>query len=197
MLNTCKSHGHFGVSGVLLTVSVAAKLASPWLVDILRAGDQGTLLNVLTSAQGIVPAEFYIGQLDDRFLGPISVLCSGLAFLLIGLKFLPRLVGRRLFLYFLAYFFITKWETFVFPSYGDSASGPMMEAVWLLQNNFDFIKLSQQPLFIIGGPKAYLFSIYPAFQALLMKLTPSPQAFLVVNHGITYVMSAAIMALFF
>lgn len=183
--------------GALLIVSVIAKFASPWLVSALLQGDHVSFLNMLTSAKGGVPAEFYIGQLDDRFFGPLSVLCSGLAFLLAGLELLPRLTDRKIFFYFLTYFFVTKWETFLFPPYGDSASGPMMEAVWLLQNNFDFVRLSHQPLFIVGGPKAYLFSIYPAFQALLMKCTPSPQAFLVVNHGVTYIVSAAILALFF
>jgi len=181
----------------LLSLSFLLKLAGPWMVEFLYQSDNLAFLNAIASSQEVLPLAFYTGQLDDRFFGPLSILFSGIAFLSLGLKFLPSLAGARIFVYFLAYFFITKWDTFLFPPYGDSASGPMMEAVWLLQNNFDFVKLSQQPLFIVGGPKAYLFSLYPVFQALLMKLTPTPQVFLAVNHSITYIFSAIVMALFF
>jgi len=182
---------------IFLGFSFLSEWGGPLAVDALYKRGKILFLNACTGAQGILPVEFYTGQFDDKFFGPISAICAALAFLYLGLKFLNRLAGAKLFFYFFAYFLITKWEALVFPPYGDSASGPMMEAVWLLQNNFDFMKLSQQPLFIIGGPKAYLFSFYPGFQALLMKWTPTATAFLVASHLITFLFSAAIMALFF
>ncbi|HQL41312.1 MAG TPA: glycosyltransferase 87 family protein, partial [Candidatus Omnitrophota bacterium] len=193
-----KDAAFFWISfAVLICVSFLAKFASGWIVRALYASNSMDLLSMLTGARQLFPVEFYIGQLDDRFFGPLSILSSAVAFLWLGLRFLPQWTSTRMFVYFLVYFVVSRWETFLFPPYGDSASGPMMEAVWLLQNNFDFIKLSQQPLFIVGGPKAYLFSLYPAFQALLMKFTPTPQAYLIVSHGITYLFSAAVMTLFF
>lgn len=193
-----KDAAFFWISfAMLLCVSFLAKFASGWIVRALYASNSMDLLSILTGARQLFPVEFYIGQLDDRFFGPLSILSSAVAFLWLGLRFLPQWTSTRMFVYFLVYFVISRWETFLFPPYGDSASGPMMEAVWLLQNNFDFIKLSQQPLFIVGGPKAYLFSLYPTFQALLMKFTPTPQAYLIVSHGITYLFSAAVMTLFF
>jgi hypothetical protein len=122
---------------------------------------------------------------------------SGLAFLFLGLRFLSQATFIKLVIFFFAYFLTTKWDILFFPPYGDSASGPMMEAVWLLHNHFDYIKLSQQPLFIVGGPKAYLFSLYPTLQALLMKGTINAKVFLAVNHLFTFALMAIALAWFF
>ncbi|MCA9407572.1 MAG: hypothetical protein KC733_02695, partial [Candidatus Omnitrophica bacterium] len=61
---------------------------------------------------------------------------------------------------------------------------------------FDYASLAKEPGYIYGGPKVYLFSIYPTFLALLMTWISSTKAFLIVNHLIALGMGAGIVALF-
>ncbi len=120
----------------------------------------------------------------------LRILIPGVLFLIwvlwCGSKLTPFRFGAAVF----AFLSLTKLEVFLYPPYGDSASGPFMEAVWLLHHNFDYLALSKEPLFIYGGPKVYLFSIYPTFEALLMKLIPDSKIFLIINHLIVFIWGA-------
>lgn len=80
---------------------------------------------------------------------------------------------------------------FTWPSYWDGTLGPMAQAVWLHQNNFDYHALIHDvPGYYWGGPRVYLWSVYPPFLALMMRLTGSPGVFYPVLHLLHYLMAA-------
>ena len=80
---------------------------------------------------------------------------------------------------------------FTWPSYWDGTVGPMAQAVWLHQHNFDYHALVHEvPGYFWGGPRVYLWSVYPPFLALIMRLTGSPAVFFPVIHLLHYLMAA-------
>ncbi len=155
-----------------------------------------SILNFLSGARGQHPPDFYLGRIQETIFGPLGVLTSGLAFLLFALQYLKESSWKRFALCVFIYLLFAKWEILFFPPYGDSVSGPFVEAMWLARNHFDYLRLSQETLFIRGGPKVYLISIYPTFIAVFMKLIPNTKVFLAINHLFIFAMSAIVFAIF-
>jgi len=182
--------------GLCATGFIVFKFIGPAWVSMLFEGKNFAFLNAVTGCQTICAKEFYLGQFEDIILGPLSIFCVGFLFLLVCLRYQEKLSSLVFGLTVFVYFLITKFDTFLFPPYGDSASGPCMEAVWLLRNNFNYLALHREPLFIHGGPKAYLTSLYPTYLALLMKILPNSKLFLIVNHLIVMALSAIIIVVF-
>ncbi len=84
------------------------------------------------------------------------------------------------------------------PVYWDTILGSMHQAVWLDDNQIDHLKLCRtMPSYAMGGPKVYTNSLYPVFQALLMKVTPSVTVFLVINHLIQLLFAAGTIAVLY
>ena len=139
---------------------------------------------------------FYLGRIEENTLGPLTQLISGLLFAGFALVFLsetsPRKFGFAVFLYLI----LTKFDVLLFPPYGDAIGGPFAEAIWLKNNGFDYSELIHQPGYAAGGPKVYVFSVYPTYLALLMKVLPNIDLFLVVNHLFVFIMAAVIVTLF-
>jgi len=172
------------------------KFLGPHFVKNLYADESIELLNRLTGSISRQSLNYYIGEMEVRVYGPLSMLMAGMVFLLICLNFLNHVNTRKFGLAVFVFLLITKIEVLLFPPYGDAASGPFMEAVWLLKHSFDYKALAQQPAFVFGGPKVYLFSLYPSYQALLMKVFSNVKLFLVVNHLLVFIFSATAVALF-
>lgn len=180
----------------LVVLFYAVRLGSPHLVESWYSSGKLGLLNKITGAETLESLGYYYGACENALFGPLAILLSGSAFLLFGWVYLKR---SGIFIFSLAvlgYFILTRWEVLFYPPYGDTASGPLSEGIWLLQNSFDFAALSRQPGIVEGGPKVYLFSIYPAFQALLMKFLPPAQAYVIVNHLLSFYLAAAVVAVF-
>jgi hypothetical protein len=118
------------------------------------------------------------------------------AFLLLAANFLVQSSFIIFGLSVLGFLLIAKWNVLFFPVYGDAASGPWTEALWLYQHHFDYVGLSQQPGFTMGGPKAYLFSLYPGFIAFLMNIFSNVKCLLFVCHFINFVLAALTVGLF-
>ena len=131
----------------------------------------------------------------NMFLESLIELAFGLAFLLLVLRYFAASRAKVFFLVVLIFLFISKFQVLFFPPYGDIVSGAMVEAAWLSENSFDYLGLSNQPAFWFGGPKVYLISIYPGFQALLMKVIPGSKLFILINHLLTFVLSSGIVVL--
>jgi len=74
--------------------------------------------------------------------------------------------------------------------------GSLSEAVWLYRHNFDYVGLFQQKSSIYGGPKFFLFSLYPGLMALLMKISAAPKTFIIMSHLLNFFLSSIIVALF-
>ncbi|MDP8265979.1 MAG: hypothetical protein P9M07_03435 [Candidatus Aceula meridiana] len=182
--------------GLLGLGFIASKFIGLAWVSALFDSKNFTPLNAVAGCQTICAKEFYLGQFEDIIFGPLSIFCAGFLFLLICLRYRKKLSPPWFGVTVFAYFLITKFDTFLFPPYGDSASGPCMEAVWLLRNNFNYFALHREALFVHGGPKAYLTSLYPTYLALLMKILPGSKIFLIVNHLITMVLSTVIIVVF-
>ncbi len=153
------------------------------------------LLNHLSASVGHQSIAFYQGRVEEELWGPLTQLISGLTFAWICLLWLKDSSTWKFALAVFLYLFITKFDIATLPPYGDPISGPWVEAVWLARHSFDYIGLSQQPEYDLGGPKVYLFSLYPGFLAILIKLIPWVKALLFVNHMLTFAMSAVIVAI--
>jgi len=154
------------------------------------------LLNFLTQRNINQPFGYYLGQMHQLYFGPIFILLTGIAFLIFAWIFLRE---KNIFVFASAvfgYLLLTRFEVLFFPPYGDSVSGPFAEAFWLVNHSFNYMELARQPGFAQGGPKVYLFSIYPTFQAILIKIIPGSKLFLVINHLIVFVLGAFAVSLF-
>ena len=180
----------------LAFLSLALRFLGSQVVYALCDNYTFSILNILSGARGQHVPDFYVGRIQETIFGPLSVLASGLAFLFFALRYLKEANWKSFALCVFIYLLFAKFEILFFPPYGDSVSGPFVEAMWLSRHNFDYARLSQETLFIRGGPKVYLFSLYPTFIALLMKFVPWGKAFLAVNHLIIFAMSAIVCAIF-
>jgi len=181
---------------VLLSCFYLLRLCHPFITQFLYSSEQFTILNKLIGAYVNSGLDFYIGRMEDVFWGPLSIFLANIALLVAVLKYYRDRNAKKFFFLILAYLLLTKFEVIFYPPYGDSVSGPFAEGMWLYNNSFDYAGLAEQPNFLAGGPKVYLFSIYPTYLALMMKFIPNAKAFLFFNHFIVFVLSAAIIALF-
>ncbi len=184
------------LSVVLIIFSLIIKyFADGWTIALLNKG-AASFLSTIIGGTAFDSFDFYVGRVYEVIWGPLEMLCSGIAFLLISLRYFKDASSFKFCFSVFVYLLITKFEILFFPPYGDSASGPVIEAIWLFRNNFDYVSLSKEVIFVHGGPKAYLFSIYPTYLALLMKLIPNTKLFLAINHLIIFGLSAVVFSLF-
>lgn len=173
------------------------KFASVQLINNLYSNKNFHILNKLANCMTDRSLDYYQGVIEERITGPASSVISGVAFIIFSLTFLlDASVGKMTFYIFL-FLIITKIEILFFPPWGDHVGGSLSEAIWLKRNNFNYIGLSQQQSSIFGGPKFFLFSIYPGFIALMMKIFTNAKAFLFTSHLITFGMSSLIAGLFY
>lgn len=133
---------------------------------------------------------------DYGFWALLKQVLSGVIFLITSNYFLVQARFAVFVLSVFGYLLITKWSVLFYPVYGDAASGPWIEALWLYKHNFDYVALNAQPGFTTGGPKAYLFSLYPGFIAVLMNVFHNVKTLLFVNHFISFILAAIIVGLF-
>jgi len=187
------------VFGVLLVVLILSfflvKFQSPQWIKSLYDNDSFGMLNRITSAEGQQSLDFYLGKAEDSLFGPLSILISMVFFLIFALRFFK---GCRLWQFALAVFVflvITKADVLSFPPYGELVAGPYAEATWLSNNSFDYVGLANEKNFSQGGPKVYLTSIYPTIAAFLMKISPTPMIFIVLNHLLIFILAAFVLAI--
>lgn len=182
--------------GALTGLYFLIKFVAPLVIKALAQAQSVALLNIICSASGVQPVSYYVGMMENLIFGPIHMVLSAVIFLCVYWYYLKDVSLKKYFWAVFLFLFATKFEICFWPPYGDSASGPCAEAIWLARHNFDYVLLSKQASFIAGGPKVYLFSIYPTFLAVLMKLIPNVKLFLFVNHVIVLGLAAGIVALF-
>ena len=176
---------------VLIVLFFLVKFLGP--VFFVNSG-LAQLLIKTPSLSGIPSSQFYMGE-SEIYFGMLTQLLSGLAFAFFCMRFLKTSSTKAFAGAVFVYFFLTNCEVLFFPPYGDPISGPWVEAVWLARHHFDFHGLLAQPGYMVGGPKVYVFTIYPAFLAFLMKMIPNVKLFLFFNHLLTFAMSAVIVAI--
>ena len=187
-----------GVS-VIALIALLAKHLIPVLIPFFYHHHNIALLNILSGASIAahdLPLEFYLGRVEEVSLGPASAVFCALAFLLLSVRYWAQASALKFAGAVFVYFLITKSEVLLFPPFGDDMTGPFTEGIWLCQNAFDYRLLSQQPTFIHGGAKVYLFSIYPTFLAAGMTLITNTKAFLFLNHLLSFGLAAGVVALF-
>lgn len=186
------STGFFwGTVAVLLILSWIVKFEGPsWVHELYHSG-HFSVLEFLTGRQDDSLA-YYRGRVGEIWLGPVSQLLSGIAFLLVALRYLKDTTAFRFGAAVFAYLVLAKFEVLFFPPYGDAIGGPFAEAIWLYRHHFDYAALFAQPTYNAGGPKVYMFSVFPTYLALGMAALPNVKAFLAVNHLVFFMMGAAI-----
>jgi len=151
------------------------------------------LLNRLVKVDGKELVGYYVGRVEDIFVGPATSVVTHVVLAVFVLLYLKN-VSSRVFCFAIFFFLIlTKFNILFYPPYGDAIGGPFSEALWLAEHNFDYEGLFHQPAYHFAGPRVYFFSIYPTYLAILLKLIPNTKAFLVVNHMIVFLLSAGIV----
>ncbi|MEW5895017.1 MAG: hypothetical protein AB1650_04595 [Candidatus Omnitrophota bacterium] len=184
-------------SHVLMAVSVflfiVFKIGGPQWIEWLIDRQQFVFLNNLLGVQDALQHSpgFYAGMAESRFYGPISQVMAAIAFVTYALLYLKHASFWRHLLSVFVFFLVTKFEVLFFPPYGDAIGGPFAEAIWLSKNHFDYSALFLQPDYSQGGPRVYLFSIYPTYLAIWLTLIKQPLLMLVVLHQIVFLMIAA------
>ena len=181
----------------LLGLSLVIRIFGAQWVAVLYQNAPDVLNQILKiHPESLLPLDFYIGKMEDVLLGPGSVLASGLAFLIFALCYLKTASGKIFGMAVFFYLLLAKFEVLFFPPYGDAIGGPFVEAIWLARHSFDYAGLARQSDYIHGGPRVYLFSLYPSYLALLIKLIPNTKLFLLINHLIVFAGGAVVVSLF-
>jgi hypothetical protein len=166
----------------------------PSQIDKLYQGKQFATLNHWAGETEERSLDYYVGTIEDRWVGPLTNTVCHLLFAAFCLLYLREATRFQFWLAVFIFLIVTKFEVLFYPFYGDAIGGPFAEGYWLAQNHFNFIGLSQQPGYNAGGPQVYLTTIYPAFLGILLKLIPSTKIFLIVNHLIAFFLSAGVIA---
>jgi len=167
------------------------KYTGPLYVEKLFTSQKFNLLNQLSAVEGQHSFLTYQGYIMERWIGPLCALLSAALLILISARFLTNARGWVFGLTIFLFLMITKAEVLTYPAYGEQNTANMVEALYLLATNFNYVDLAREPNFAEGGVKTYLLSIFPGFLAVLMKLTPSAQSFFIVTHTIIFALSAA------
>ena len=180
---------------ILLGTFFYIKYASSGFIESLYAQERFDVLNMLAGADGSMPLEFYLGRITETVWGPFMQVVSASALCLFALLFLQDVSALVFGLVIFGYLLFTKFEVLWFPFYGDAVGGVFAEAWWLAGHHFDYAGLLQQAGYAQGGPKVYVFSLYPTYLALLLTLISNTKVFLAVNHALVFLMGAGVIAL--
>ncbi len=171
------------------------KGAGPLWVAHLYSEKSFAFLNGLSANSSPETLDFYQGRIQETFFGPA---CQMLSYWLLACILCRhfRHVSAKIFgLIIFIFLVVTKFAVLNFPPYGDAIGGPFAEALWLCQHGFDYAGLFNQPNFTVGGPRVYVFSLYPGFLALTLKMIPAPKVFFVFHHLLTFAAVSAIVAM--
>lgn len=181
---------------ILLTVAYYfVKFQYPQIIALLLEQGQGELLNKVCTLSGNPSLDVYIGRMEVVVFGPLQMFLSGIIFMAVCWRYLLKISTFKFAVAVFVYFILTKFEILFYPPYGDSIGGPFAEAIWLLHHNFDYAGLAAQPDYIHGGPRVYLYTIYPGFLAILMKIFPASKIFLLVNHILVFVFGSIVLTM--
>lgn len=164
-----------------------------WLVDRQRFD----LLSIIfPTGDHSLSATYFYGLAEQQLLGPISQVIAAVALIIIALRYFKTASTVQFTAAIFLFLILTKWETLFWPPYGDAIGGPFAEAIWLLRNNFHYVDLLNQPDYMQGGPRVYLFSIYPTYLAVVMKLCIYPWlAFAVLRQFVFWMVACAVALL--
>ncbi len=168
----------------------------PLGIEALYTGGHFAFLNKLCGLTDNQSLTGYIGYLEEGILGPAAQIIAGLLLAALSLRFFQK-TNKRFFAFIVfLYLIITKFEVLFFPCYGEAGAAPVAEGIWLYKHGFDYIGLFHQNNFNFGGPKAYMFSIFPTYIAFLLKITPSIRSFLLAYHLSMFALAALIISYF-
>jgi len=76
---------------------------------------------------------------------------------------------------------VRYWSVLTYPTYWDTIFGVFAEAIWLVENDFDYALLWQQPGYKDYGHAIYLISILPTIYALLLSAFTPVTVFVLVR----------------
>lgn len=103
-----------------------------------------------------------------------------------------RLAPARLGLLVFVVLAFTRSYLIADPPYWDALMGAFPQGVWLAEHGFDVARLlTQEPVFVDGGPNVYPFSLYPLAIGALYALGLAPSVVFVVLHLASFAFAAA------
>ncbi len=154
------------------------------------------LINSLSFTTEQQQVDFYVGTIENLWVGPLTSVVSGMLFLSFCLLYLQKASDIKFGLAIFLYLLITKFAVLSFPPCGDALFGVLSDALWLVRNHFDFIGRLKQLTYVYGGPLVYPESIYPIFLTFLMTVSPSPQIFFLLVHLIVFIAGVCVLVTF-
>ncbi len=180
---------------ILIIFYIFIKFFSPAIIQNLYDNQSYEILNKFSNIDTHHSINFYLGVIEENITGPLSSALAGSILIILSLLYFKNSSRLTFTLLLTSYLFITKWDVLFFPPYGDPLGGPWVESIWLLHHNFDYGGLLAQPAYASGGPKTYMFSLFPGAMAVLMKICPTPAFFLFVTHSLFFMLAASLIAL--
>jgi len=195
-MNIKAKHIIFWSLGIILSASLLfVNINSNKWIKSLYDTKNFSVLNQLSASRSQKSLDYYLGKIEDVCMGPMSNVITHLMFAAFCLLYVKSLTAKRFFIAVFIFLLLSKFNVLFYPFYGDAIGGPFVEGWWLAKNNFDYVSLYRQAGYSLGGPKVYMFSIYPTYLAILLKVIPSAKIFLIVNHLFVYAMAAAVVTL--
>lgn len=184
------------ITAVLGLLFVAIKFGGVWAIRELYHHDRMDLLqSLIPGADPSHDVLYYVGWAQEKLLGPLSQVVIFGAFVMIVLQFFETAGGWTFGLIVFGFLLMSKGEAVMFPPYGDAIGGPLAEAWWLATHHFDYAGLIQQVDYAQGGPRVYVFSVYPTYAALWFRLLKDPQWYFPGMHLVVFGLFAAVTGL--
>jgi len=149
----------------------------------------------LLSSSGTQSLDYYLGEFQETFTGPVTSLISGLLLLFFCLKYLKGSCALKFGFIVFLYLLVTKFFILFEPPYGESITALFSDTIWLYRHKLDYLALLKQETFTTGGPQIYPTSLYPYFLSFIMTIFPTIKASFVFMHFQTFVFASIIIAL--
>lgn len=168
------------------------------VVGALYSHRQMEFLNIVScSGENLNrPLDYYVGRIEDVWVGPFTSVVTGGLFLLFCLWFLQGAGSLQFWAATMLYLILSRPQVLCDPPYGDGLFGVFSEPLWLIRHHLDWIGLTLQNSYIQTGPLMYPESIYPKLISLLLYFSPSVKVFLLVNHLIVFAAGATLVTAF-
>lgn len=190
-----KTYVFFWITAVIVMLFDAfLHFQMPGIIDMHFQSGNYAWLNHFANVTSNQSLDYYQGRIVDQLTGPLMNILYHLIFVIFCLLQKESFFNRRNFFFCIFLFLIiSKFEILFYPPYGDAIGGPFAEAMWLANNHFNYPELMNSLSYDQGGPRVYMFSLYPSYLAVLMTFIRSVKAFLIINHLLTFCMASAVI----
>src|SRR3990167_8990976 len=149
------------------------KYAAPAAIHYFYQHDISILQKIVHNMDSH-PLEYYLGETERLFYGPLMNVIAGMLFLSLCWRYLRTASNWKFAAATLGFLLIVKWEVLFFPPYGgDAITAVFKEAIWLAEHHLNYIGLLHEADYMQGGARVYFTSIFTGFLALQLLIFPA------------------------